>query len=349
VSDSPGGARRGSRATQVVVLFLLLLADAGRAVANGSGWRILGAGVEYATFDLGEGAHPLQVVRIDTDVATLDARFAEQEPGDARTAGAWSRDYGFAAAINLGMFRPNRRNAGYARNGDRELSPRWVSSFKAAIGFAPRRDGLPGARMIDLDTTQERLEGFGVVIQNLRLLKSPGRNVWSRQEKRWSEAAIASDRSGRVLFLFTRSAFPIWELNQKLVRLPLAIDRAMHVEGGPEASLSIHAGGVDLDLAGSYETGFNEDDDNSAQWAIPNVIGVIAGKPGSISGCSRGSSYPESGPWSARWTPDEQATQRIPGSMLAGPSFGRELRRTALAPGSAASLSGSSGRSRQLR
>lgn len=48
----------------------------------------------------------------------------------------------------------------------------------------------------------------------------------------------------------------------------------MHVEGGPEASLSIHTGGVDLDLCGSYETGFNENDSNTHQWAIPNVLGV---------------------------------------------------------------------------
>jgi len=45
-------------------------------------------------------------------------------------------------------------------------------------------------------------------------------------------------------------------------------------EGGPEASLSIHAGGVDLDLNGSYETGFNENDDEISQWPIPNVFAV---------------------------------------------------------------------------
>jgi hypothetical protein len=52
------------------------------------------------------------------------------------------------------------------------------------------------------------------------------------------------------------------------------IDAAMHVEGGPEASLSIHAGGVNLDLNGSYETDFNENDDERRQWPIPNVLGV---------------------------------------------------------------------------
>jgi hypothetical protein len=53
----------------------------------------------------------------------------------------------------------------------------------------------------------------------------------------------------------------------------------MHVEGGPEASLSIHVPGLDLDLAGSYETGFLPDDSNREQWPIPNVLGVERVEP----------------------------------------------------------------------
>jgi hypothetical protein len=31
---------------------------------------------------------------------------------------------------------------------------------------------------------------------------------------------------------------------------------------------------VNLDLCGSYETGFRLDDSNREQWLIPNVLGV---------------------------------------------------------------------------
>jgi hypothetical protein len=65
------------------------------------------------------------------------------------------------------------------------------------------------------------------------------------------------------------------EFNELLLKLPLDVAGAMHVEGGPEASLSIHTGGLDLDLAGSFETGFRPDDSNEQQWAIPNVLGVL--------------------------------------------------------------------------
>ena len=98
--------------------------------------------------------------------------------------------------------------------------------------------------------------------------------MWGKQERRWSEAAVAADKEGRILFVFSRRPYSMQELNEKLLGLPLGITAAMHVEGGPEASLSIHAGGVDLDLNGSYETGFNENDDERAQWPIPNLLAV---------------------------------------------------------------------------
>jgi hypothetical protein len=64
--------------------------------------------------------------------------------------------------------------------------------------------------------------------------------------------------------------------NRRLLAAGLGVVRAQHLEGGPEASLSIRGAGAPIDLAGSYETGFNEADDNQHQWPLPNVIGVRA-------------------------------------------------------------------------
>jgi hypothetical protein len=50
----------------------------------------------------------------------------------------------------------------------------------------------------------------------------------------------------------------------------------MHVEGGPEASLSIRAPAFELHLNGSYATGAAGDDAAATQWPVPNVIGVVA-------------------------------------------------------------------------
>ncbi len=53
----------------------------------------------------------------------------------------------------------------------------------------------------------------------------------------------------------------------------------MYLEGGPEASLHVQTPGKTVRRIGSYETGFNENDDNDRYWGLPNVIGVVAPKP----------------------------------------------------------------------
>jgi hypothetical protein len=193
--------------------------------------------------------------------------------GRARTAGDWCRERKLAVAINMGMFRDDKRsNAGHAHASGHVNNARWNPKYNSALAFGAAAPAV----MLDLDApgAKERLAPYPTVIQNLRLIRGPGRNVWSEQDKRWSEAAVAVDRGGRVLFAFSRSPYTMRAFNQRLLALPLDITAAMHVEGGPEASLSIHAGGVDLDLNGSYETGFNENDDERAQWPIPNLLAV---------------------------------------------------------------------------
>lgn len=262
----------------------LVAPRAAGAMAEGARWRPLGRGIEYAAISVdrpasaGEcGDGVLHAVRVDPAAARLRAVMASEHDRRTRTAGEWCRDFDLAVAINLGMFQTDYlSNVGYARDGDHVNHGRWVETYKAAVAFGPREAGVPAAAIVDLDEPGARddLDRYETVVQNLRLVRAPGRNVWSRQERRWSEAALAQDGEGRLLFLFTRTPFTMWELNRILVEPPLRVVRAMHLEGGPEASLSIHAGGVDLDLCGSFETGFNEDDAVSAQWPIPNVLGV---------------------------------------------------------------------------
>jgi hypothetical protein len=254
---------------------------------QGIEWRPLVPGVSYAEIradpsDL-DGEGRLHVVRVDPALAELRAVMASEHDQRRRSARKWCLDFGLAVAINLGMYQQDHlSNVGYARSGEHVNNARWVPAYKSALGFGPRPGVTPAALIVDLDEagSRERLDRYGTVVQNLRLIKSPGRNVWSKQEKRWSEAAIAIDGEGRILFLFSREPFTMWEFNRMLLSTPLDVKRAMHAEGGPEASLSIHAGGVELDLSGSFETGFNENHTNLRQWAIPNVLGVNAPPPG---------------------------------------------------------------------
>jgi len=118
------------------------------------------------------------------------------------------------------------------------------------------------------------LKDYASVVQNLRLVKRPGRNQWDQQERKWSEAALGEDRDERILFIFSRAAFSMHDLNQELLASDIGLVAAQHLEGGPEAQLYLQAGQTKLEMFGSYETSFREDDNNAAAWPVPNILGV---------------------------------------------------------------------------
>lgn len=243
-------------------------------------WHPIAPGVEHRVFEL--SGSELHAVRIDPATAELGFGLRSREGGNTRTAAEWARQRGFSVAINAGMFQTDYvANVGKLVDGAHVNAPK-LNHYQSLLVFGPKdpKAKLPRAQLIDLDApgAAELAEKYAAQVQNLRLVKAPGVNLWKPNGRRWSEAAIAQDADGRILFLFSRAGLEMSAWNDALLKLPLKVVKAMHVEGGPEASLSIHGGGVDLDLCGSYETGFF-DDGNAKQWPLPNVVGVRKAPP----------------------------------------------------------------------
>lgn len=271
-------------AVVAATIFLIVPSIAPAEVTRAISWRKLQPGVEFTSIvsgTLATGAPGvLYVVRVDPAVAKLTVALASEAGRDPQSAGDWCRTSRLAVAINAGMFQVDHRsNVGYLRHGKHLNNARW-NDYRSVVAVSSSTSNSRRALWLDLDDPKERkrVAGYDIVIQNLRLITTKRKNVWSASDKRWSEAALAIDAEGRLLFLFSRAPYSMREWNALLLKLPLKIAGAMHLEGGPEASLSIHAAGVDLDLAGSYETGFWPDDGNQKQWPIPNVLGVLRDK-----------------------------------------------------------------------
>lgn len=242
----------------------------------------LADGVEYATFEPTAG-DTFHVVRVDPKRAELSAHMASAMPDkQPRTTQDWCDQKHLVAAINLGMYLDDhRRNVGYAVVDGHKNHDAWHPEYKSVLVWNPLRAELPRATIIDLDSdgARERIAQYRSAVQNLRLIKAPGKNVWADQPRAWSEAAIALDTSGRILFVFAKRGHKMIDFNRVLLALPLDVTAAMHVEGGPEASLCVRGKDASHDLFGSFETGFWPRDDNPAQWKIPNVIGVRPAAP----------------------------------------------------------------------
>ena len=266
-----------------LVSLLGVLVSGAPLLAADLAWKVLEPGIEYATArPPGPPPVPLPIddhlhlVRIDPKRRSVEAVMAGAADGRPRTAAEWCRERHLEVAINLGMYETDRRtNVGYARTPKYLNNRHWAAKYKSALGLGPLKRGAPPLVMADLDdpAAKARLADYGTVIQNLRLIQG-GHSVWAKQERRWSESAVAVDQQGRLLFIFSRYPYTMKELTDLLLALPLAIDSAMHMDGGPPASLSIHAGSVNLDLNGSFETGALESDAVPVQSPIPNVLGV---------------------------------------------------------------------------
>lgn len=234
-------------------------------------WRQLARGIEYREFRLtllplsGDGL--LHVVRLDPAQVSLELGL-RSEDGASHSAADWASRKGWAVVFNAGMYETDfRTNVGYLRHHTHVNNSRWKASYEAVLGL----DGPDGGvALLDRDEPgfAALAAAYDTLVQNLRTIKAPGTNVWEPNDRSWTEASVAQDRQGRILFLFTGTPFNQADFNKRLLALPLDIVRAMHVEGGPEASLTIRTPRFSLDLNGETAIG------RTSQWQIPNVIGA---------------------------------------------------------------------------
>lgn len=254
------------------------------AVRATSGWQTLAPGMDlkYVTAIKRSfvGDSKIVILRMEPSLWQLEALGISQSgESTGHTARAWSRSRKLTAAINAGMFATDQKtHVGYMRSREYVNNSK-PNAYQSVAAFDPRDStALPRFRIFDLDapgiTFQAILKDYASVLQNLRLVKRPGLNQWSEQDRKWSEAALGEDNAGRILFIFSRSPFSMHDLNRELLADGVGLVAAQHLEGGPEAQLYVRAGAVELEMFGSYETSFTENEDNSGAWPVPNILGV---------------------------------------------------------------------------
>ena len=262
----------------LVSVLLGLLVSA--ATPHISAWKPIAPGMELRSLNAQVpslvGDSKIIILRIDPSEWQLDlvgASSTGDRPG--HTAREWAGAYDLSVAINAGMFAQDHvTHLGYMEYRGHVSSPE-VDDYQSVAAFDPRNpEDRPPFRVFDLDvpgiTIETIRQDYASLVQNLRL----GTNRWSQQNKQWSEAALGEDTGGRVLLVFSRSPFSMHDLNAELLSADIGLVALQHLEGGPEAQLYLKAGDVELEVFGSYETGFREDDGNATAWPIPNVLGV---------------------------------------------------------------------------
>jgi hypothetical protein len=269
------GPENGRMSIAAVAAALILSAPGAQAAA----WQPLEPGLELGVFRGPRGAvgdGKITVLRIDPTRFELRLLNASA-PGEGalRSARAWAHRAGAAAAINASMYQQDFRTSVSLMRTRSHVNQRRVSKDRVVLAFDPIERGLPSVRMIDRDC--EDLEGasrgYGTVIQSIRMVSCERRNVWAPSPRRASVAAVGVDGRGRVLFIHARSAWPVSELVDALLALPIDLRQAMYVEGGPEAQLYARGGGREVERIGAFEAA--PEAENRDPWPVPNVIVAV--------------------------------------------------------------------------
>jgi exopolysaccharide biosynthesis protein len=248
------------------------------------GWKQLAPGMDLQNItsknhDTSGYSH-ITLLRIDPELWEL-VFIGINQTGEAsgKTARDWCKSNKLTVAINGGMFaEDNRKHVGYLRVKE-HVYVGHINSYQSVMAFDPKKGKeVPRFRIFDLDgsgiTMQSILNDYSSAVQNLRLIKKPGKNQWSVQNEEWSEAAIGEDKEGRILFIYSRSPLSMHVLNQELLTSGIGIVAAQHLEGGFEAQFYLNQGDVEIDLFDSFDANSNEGKGNAEAWPIPNIIGI---------------------------------------------------------------------------
>ena len=247
-------------------------------------WTELEPGLELrwvlAKTPSGVGDSRIAVIRVDpARWEFVLASRSQVADAPCRTVREWAGIHDFKVAINAGMYATDyKTHVGYMES-QGHVNSSGVNDYLSVAAFDPRDPAEhPHFRIFDLDEPGVSLESvresYGSLMQNLRLIKRSGENRWSQQDRKWSEAALGEDKDGKVLLVFSRSPFSMHDLNKELLAAGIGLVALQHLEGGPEAQLYVKAGAVELDLCGSFETSFMDNDGNAAAWPIPNALGI---------------------------------------------------------------------------
>ncbi len=269
------------------LLLLLLLVFSSNVVGQDSVWKKIDEGLYYSDFTAPiksyTGGSRILIVRIDPKVYNFRLlSISELAPGSlAMNVREWADRYKLIATINAGMFQADlKANVGYMKNYAHLNNPRIHKTYTSVFAFNPKKAELPAATIFDTDEQdiKEIISGYHTVVQNLRLIKRPGLIRWAQQDKKWSEAALGQDQDGNILFIFSESPYTMHELSKILLSLPIKLECAMHLEGGPAASLYLRHNSIELGRVGRHELASIVGEMSNEFLPIPNVIGIAKKK-----------------------------------------------------------------------
>lgn len=279
----------------ISLLFLIVCADIAVAQSKKLGkkdklskeikvkWRKIDDGMYFASIDSPKKSrvsdNKISVLKVDPSVYRVELHCSTEYDTIFRTAEEWCSYKSLTAAVNAGMFRLNdyKTGMGFVKNFSHTNNGDFRGVYKALAAFNRKSNSVQEFNIYDLENESwsELQNNYYSFLQSIRMIDSKRKlSSWKRKRRlSCSMVTLAVDGSGNPLVLFTRSPHTLDEFSNIMLMLPLDIQRAMYLEGGPQTSLFVSGKDTTIAKVGSYVYPGYAHDRNIEFWKLPNVIG----------------------------------------------------------------------------
>jgi hypothetical protein len=260
-----------------IMSIVICFAEVGQAQ-----WKTLEPGLESGIFNASVksayGDSKISVIRFDTAFFKPQLLSSASFDSVNLTARQWCQRYSLSAAINAGMYAKDYyTHTGFMKDYEYVNSSRVIKSYKAILAFNPKDNALPCVQIIDMECQdfEDIKNGYNSMVQNIRMVDCRQNNVWQQQIHTSSIAALAMDKSGHVLFLFSQSPYSTHDFIDIILDLPLEVNNAMYLEGGSPASLCVMSGKTVIERCGIAAVADTDTAGSPFSLPMPNVIGMV--------------------------------------------------------------------------
>ncbi len=217
------------------------------------------------------------ILKIDPQKYSFKLMSASEHGGRKMTLKEWCTKHGLVAAFNAGMYQEDGiTSVGYMKN-FKHINNGRLNTNKAVLAFNPVDASVPEIQIIDRECQDfENLKGkYRTFLQSIRMVSCEQKNVWSPQTTAWSTLAIGIDKAQKVLIVFSQQPYPVHDLIEILLSLPISLYNAMYLEGGPQASVYLSSNNSTIETQGRWEGSPDSPNPLRISWPIPNVLGIV--------------------------------------------------------------------------
>jgi len=247
-------------------------------------WHILQQGLYYWEPDAPEKSiindSKIFILKADPRFCNFGMLSSSEHGKQNRTADVWSKEFGVNVVVNAGMFnmRNARTNKGYLKNYSHTNNPKLNGYYNVMMAMNPKQKSDPAMMIYDLSCTkwESIRSGYHTYCQGMRMIDcNGGKMAWDKRPGQSCSMVIgATDLTGNIYFIFTRSPYTHQKMIDFMIQLIPGIRTTVYLEGGPEASLYVQTNDTIISKIGSYVSKTYANDNNDHFWKIPNVIGI---------------------------------------------------------------------------